>query len=279
MAYKTIIVYLSKPSRAPQIMNVAINLALQNSSHLMGCHVMPEPIIPMYDIRATGLMQPVIQQQQELYKKNAGVLKKEFETAVKGAKLNYSWNCDDNFYYNYSTVISERIRGADIAIVSQYQENDGEGWNNLPARLTINSGRPVLVVPYDGQFEGMFNNVVIAWNNSRESARAVFDALPILINSKNVKILSIHSDSDESPPHPHNNIGLALKRHGVEVIVDSPVANERSMSEILISESQDFGADLLVMGCYGRPRLQEFIFGGVTRDILKSMPLPVLMSH
>ncbi len=240
---------------------------------------MPEPVIPVYDIRASSLMLPIIEQQKELSRKNADIMQQAFKTAIGDSNLEHSWNCDDKFYQNYSTVISERIRGADLALVSQYQETDGEGWKSLPARLTINSGRPVLVIPHGGRHPVKFKAVIIAWNNSREAARAVFDAVPILKNAQSVKILSVHSANDDKVIQGQNNIVLALKRHGVEVMCERVIAKERSFSETLISESGDFDADLLIMGCYGRPRLQEFIFGGVTRDILNSMPVPVLMSH
>lgn len=279
MQYKSIFAYLSKPSRVPQVINIATTIAGKSAAHLIGCHVMVEPSIPVYDVRAADLMQPIIEQQKDLGKKNADTLKKLFETTARNKSISFGWDCDEYYYHDYSNEIIERVRGGDLVIVSQYDENDGQGWKNLPARIAINSGRPVLVVPFKGEYSGSFDNIVIAWNNSRESTRAIYDSLPILAQAQNIKIVAVTETSNQEKGHALRNILLALQRHGLTVEYEPLVADNSRVPDMLYSAIGAYKADLCVMGCYGRSRMREIIFGGVTKEILKSMPIPILLSH
>jgi nucleotide-binding universal stress UspA family protein len=150
-----------------------------------------------------------------------------------------------------------------------------------PEQVTLASGRPILVVPYAGNFPNLGRRVVIGWNASREAARAVNDAMPLLTAAEIVSILTI--DPREGPrAHgelPGADISLrfgAPRRQGrnrATVSADLPVG------EALLSRAGDLGADLLVMGAYGHSRARELLLGGATRSLLRSMTLPVLMSH
>jgi nucleotide-binding universal stress UspA family protein len=123
--------------------------------------------------------------------------------------------------------------------------------------------------------------VLVAWDGGREAARAVNDALPILERATAVKALLINP-SDASNGHrrePGADIALHLARHGVKVTAARTVARDISVADAILAEISDYGADLLVMGAYGHSRAREFMLGGVTRQMLTTMPVPVLMSH
>jgi len=142
----------------------------------------------------------------------------------------------------------------------------------------LHTGRPVLFVPYANAARALANHAVVGWNGSRESARAVFDALPLLQACETVTVICATEESDERRIEGAE-IAAPLARHGVR----ATVYNERTMgqrpADLLLSRAADLGADMIVIGAYGRSRAREFVFGGVTRDIMRSMTVPTLVSH
>ena len=139
------------------------------------------------------------------------------------------------------------------------------------------SGRPVLVVPYAGRHEGLGSRVLVAWNASREAARAVHDALPLLTRARSVVVLAV--DPPDEDHIPGADIAAHLAHHGVHVEARHTVAPDIEVGDELLNLISDLGADLLVMGAYGRSRWREAVFGGATRHILAHMTVPVLMAH
>jgi nucleotide-binding universal stress UspA family protein len=174
-------------------------------------------------------------------------------------------------------------RYADLAIVGQLDPDRVEGnllWPR-PEQVTLASGRPVLVVPYAGRFDTVGKRVLIGWNASREAARAVNDAMPLLAAAELVTVLTI--DPREGPSEhgelPGADISLHLARHGVKAQIERTVSTGLGIGEVLLSRAADLGADLLVTGAYGHSRARELLLGGATRTLLQSMTLPVLISH
>jgi nucleotide-binding universal stress UspA family protein len=123
--------------------------------------------------------------------------------------------------------------------------------------------------------------VLIAWKDSRESARAIADALPLLKEAKRVFAVAVTPEADESENERFTDKELAafLHRHDIEATVRRIAAADIDAGELLLSQAADVGADMIVMGAYSRPRLAELVWGGVTRVMLSSMTAPVLMSH
>ena len=139
----------------------------------------------------------------------------------------------------------------------------------------------MLVIPYAGEFEGIGANVLVAWNASRESTRAVTDALPLLARAKSVAVLVVdpeeaggkHGDS------PGADIALHLARHGVNAKAYPTPSGGVEVGDVILSRASDIGADLIVMGAWGRSRARELVMGGATRSLLERMTVPVLLSH
>ena len=150
-----------------------------------------------------------------------------------------------------------------------------------PEELALGSGRPVLVVPYIGSAVSPGKRVVIAWDASREAARAVADALPLLARASSLWVVTIDGKGSGMIDRSDSAEDLCryLADHGMQAKPDRLQTEEGSEADILLSRIADFGADLLVMGCYGHTRLRELVLGGMTREILQHMTVPVLMSH
>ncbi len=174
-------------------------------------------------------------------------------------------------------------RYSDIAVLGQPQPSDDNAAfaNDLVRSVLMEAGRPVLIVPHFGEFTAIGETVLIAWKESRESARAVADALPFLQRAGKVVVMSISAPGDQSVRETLADAGIAafLERHEITAEVRHEVAEDIDAGNLLLSRAADLAADLIVMGAYSRPRLSEFVLGGVTRVMLQAMTVPVLMSH
>ena len=174
-------------------------------------------------------------------------------------------------------------RYSDLGIIGQppRDEPTAEFSAELANAVVTASGRPVLFVPYIGSQKTLGERVLIAWKDSRESARAVNDALPFLKDAKKVHALAIMQDDNANAQElrAELEVGAFLKRHDVDATVRRLVAPDIEAGELLLSQASDLGSDLIVMGGYSRPRLSQLIWGGVTSVMLTSMTVPVLMSH
>lgn len=170
---------------------------------------------------------------------------------------------------------------ADLLVLGQHDASNPTP--GVPASFVsdvlLGSGKPAIVVPYIGAGSTVGTNVLLAWKPTPEAARAVAAALPLLRQAQTVHLALW----DELPSHrvlaSAANIEKLLRRHGVQVRVLRQGPPSRELGELVLSLCADVQADLLVMGCYSRSRVREQILGGVTRTVLQSMTLPVLMSH
>ena len=185
-------------------------------------------------------------------------------------------------YTEIADAVATNARYADLAILGQHDPDDAaSGPRYLPEEVMLGCGRPVLIVPYIGPAATFGERVIVAWDASREAARAVNDALPLLRRAKQVGVVSVNprpwpfAHGEE----PGADIGLHLARHGVKVEVQRIEGRDIDTANAILSHVADQSADLLVMGGYGHSRLRELVLGGVTRTILTEMTVPVLMSH
>jgi nucleotide-binding universal stress UspA family protein len=133
------------------------------------------------------------------------------------------------------------------------------------------------VIPYIGIASPIGKRVLIAWDGSRESARALHDSLPLIENAETVEIVTLDADSETSDRA--GNARMHLVRHGIDAELLALPAGDLEVEQALLARCSDRAIDLMVMGAYGHSRLREMIMGGATRDVLKQMTIPVLMSH
>jgi nucleotide-binding universal stress UspA family protein len=146
--------------------------------------------------------------------------------------------------------------------------------------VIFGTGKPTLVLPEGPrakQFE--LNTAVVAWDFSRAAARAIADAIPVLENAKEVRIVTVANEKVLDTKHSGEELAKNLSRHGIDVILENVDAAGRSIGEVLETHAASCSADLLVMGAYGHSRLREFILGGATKSLLSKPPIPILFSH
>ncbi len=278
MTYKTILVHLNDKRRAEALLEPAIRLAIQHNAHLIGLHAyasMPaSPVAIPYAAKVLGGVA-------------AGERRESEEIAATFARMTANqpfvaeWRVLKVPHVDLAAVVLDHGRAADLIVAGQTDPDwDLSPLMDFPERLALESGRPVLVVPYVGRYPDVGRNVVIAWKASRESARAVFDALPILTRAETVQILEIKDRRDDGTSlAPDTSIAAALGRHGIKPTVRTSMAADISVGDEILSRIADAGADLLVMGAYGHSRMRELVFGGATRHIARHMTAPTLLSH
>lgn len=281
MAYQTILINLQDPGSAAKVMRAGIAIARDMGAHLIGLHVLPK-VQYFYATAAVQVASEVFDAEQKYFDEQAEKIREIFERESPG-DIVAEWRCVDA---DAPSATGEAVRAAmcaDLVITAQIDPEKGmQADIAAPERLVMESGRPVLIVPYAGEFKTIGKNVLVAWNARREAARAVFDALPLLKAADTVKLLWINpgrADGGEGTGTPGSEMAAALARHGLKVEASHSVSREIGAGDELLSRAADQGADLLIMGAYGHSRVREYVFGGATRHILQHMTLPVLMSH
>ncbi|MCF8505862.1 MAG: universal stress protein [Caulobacter sp.] len=151
------------------------------------------------------------------------------------------------------------------------------GWRTITAaEIGLASGGPVLLLPDQTSGAPVGERVLIAWKGTRESARALRDAWPMIEAARAVRVLVV---APEGEGGPEGMLQRLLERHGCKADLVIDRSEDDSAGDILRRQVADFGADLLVMGLYGKPRLQELVLGGVSRDMLRAPPAALLLSH
>lgn len=175
-------------------------------------------------------------------------------------------------------VFAIAARNYDLSILAQAQHKD-----DLAEAMTIeatlfSSGRPVLLVPYIQKTGLALNRVTVCWDGSRSAARAVGDAMPLLKKSAKVEVVTVHT-KERRNELPGAQIAEHLARNGLNVELKPLVAPDTDTASVILSHAADNAVDLVVMGGYGHSRFREFVLGGMTRSMLGSMTVPVLMAH
>lgn len=181
-----------------------------------------------------------------------------------------------------ATDAAVHARHADLSImVRPGGSKPFEYRNALFEGVLFGSGRPVMIVPPNWKGEHIGKRVVVAWNGKRESARALADAMPLLEGAEAIYVVTIDAKPSYSGvgPAPGEDITAHLARRGLKVELRNLDGLGQGEMETLIGEARAVDADLIVMGGYGRTRLSEMVFGGMTRTMAEKGPLPILLSH
>ena len=280
MSYKDLLVVLGSDAASRGRMALAAALSERFAAHLVGLYPFPVPDIP----RTLGyynpaLFDPIFRELREKAQEVCDREREAFEHAASLRGLSAEWRVTEGLEADPAV----HARYVDLTILGQLDPDGGdtELIRPRPELVALASGRPILAVPYAGQFETVGQRVLIGWNATREATRAVNDAMPLLAGADVVTVLTI--DAREGPDAhgelPGADISLHLARHGVKATIERTVSAGVPAGEVLLSRAADLGADLLVIGAYGHSRMRELLLGGATRSILQSMTVPVLMSH
>jgi nucleotide-binding universal stress UspA family protein len=273
---KDIVVNLGLGDKDPAT-EFAVSLAERLEAHVLGVALAYEPIIPgtvMGSIPAE-----FIEAQRAESEKRARAAQARFEALAKRSSLSAETRIMSASISGAAEQLGRLARRFDLAIVGQPNRDEGTAEDIIDEGVLFESGRPVIFVPYIFKGAAKLDRAMICWDGSRNAARAVADSLPLLQKAKQVEVVTIATGRPKSDEMPGADLGQHLARHGLKVEVKRIAATDIDVPSTILSYAADSAADFIVMGGYGHSRLREFVLGGVTRGLLESMTVPVLMSH
>ena len=284
MPLKTILVLLNDSGRTEQLLDAASPLARQFDAHLVGLYILPAAKV--YSDVGMVAAPMVFEGYRDLFKSTLAEVRKKFEARAKQDGLKAEWRTIDSNFPEIAESAIAHSRSAELIITSQIDYGrDGSIERDLVVRLILESGRPVLIIPRKGHFaphgEGFAEKAIVGINGTKESSRAMFDALPLLRMVKETRLVWVdpYKESGMAGSVPGAEEAAVLSRHGIKAVAEPMMTDGRNAGEALLMRANDLGADLLVMGAYAHSRMRELVFGGATRHVLEHMAIPVLMSH
>ncbi len=277
MNYKTLLVHLDASKRVAERLAIAKRFADTFEAHLTGLFALSAPRIPSYALAEAG---PVVIEAEARYRAEAA---RVAESAFKAATAQLAHGAEfRGTNRDALAAVQLSARYADLLIAGQPEPEGSAGVaSDFAEELVLSAGRPVLFIPYTGSFPEVGRRVLVAWNAGREAARAVTDALPLLRRASIVQVVAFdpRKGGADHGDVPGADIALVLARHGVKVSVAQQQSEDVDVGNQILSRAADMQSDLIVMGAYGHSRLRELVLGGVTRTLLDTMTVPVLMSH
>jgi nucleotide-binding universal stress UspA family protein len=273
-----IVVFIDGRTESAGILEFAGILAQEQGARLISVFMQPEPTVTPAETFARGKgMHSVIEVHRAQLERIEADYRALFEDIVRRHGIRSEWK---SLPY-LSSEVGVHAYYADLVVIAR-PESAGQtaGPPGLAESLVLSSGRPIIVLPPRGTVSRI-RRILVAWNATRESIRAVADALPLLVKAEAVEVLVV--DHQRHPAghsqEPGADIARHLARHGVHVEVRRLSSGGKNVGHLLLSQAAAFGADLVVMGAYGHSHLREWMFGGVTRTVLYEAGLPVLMSR
>ncbi len=277
MTIKNILVHIDHSAACEHRVKAAIKLARDYDARLSALFVVPDYFVPSY-VEAQ-ISADVIAQISEQAVARAKETQSKVKAQVKDAGLELDCYIEEG---NIIGIIGDYARYTDLLILGQSQSDDPDNISEgLADHLVLEGGAPCIVIPYIGTRQTLGKRILLAWNESRESSRALRDALPLLQAADSVSILLIKptSHNEKHTATQERVITKYLAGHDIDVKINLCVDNHLDPGDTMLAQAADNDIDLIVMGAYGPSRLREIVLGGATRHLLKEMTVPVFISH
>ena len=281
MDYRTLVVQAEAGDDGKSRIELALALALQFKAMLVGVAARDlVPLIPMMAIPGNppGGDTLLATEEQEI---RAGLDAAEqlFRTLAEGTGARIGWR---SRIAVPASVLAHAARTADLVVVGRRPERVGASWSRHadPGDVLMRAGRPILVVP-PGLSSLNADHVVIAWKDSLEARRAVTDAMPFLTRAVSVLVLQVCDDASdqELAAETVRDVAAYLTGHGVAATGEARLLREATVTAELLLAAEQQRAELVVAGGYAHSRLQEWVFGGLTRTLLGHFPKCCLLSR
>ena len=275
MAFKSIMVYVDSDGQSETRIGVAADLAKRFDAVLIG--------IAGWPLRKSGSLAHSDTEypstEQNLQAKIAEELERLGETfrrCAGSAPRSIEWRSSPHFP---NEVVAAQARAADLVLIGRDPLRDDNFHTFDPGAIILACGRPVLVLP-SGISRLNASRVLIAWKDTREARRAVCDALPLLGQADDVTIAAVGPQETKLGMREQlDDVANYLQRHGVKIGAKVVTSTRDADAHVLLRLSDEHKADLIVAGAYGRSRLSEWIFGGVTRTLLTASKVPMLFAN
>jgi nucleotide-binding universal stress UspA family protein len=247
--------------------------------HLVGAftNLLPELSMAMpFDGGAAAVVQVVTELEQQA-RKDGDALARRLADRLGGRGAPTELLRFDETLGSMSITVAERARYADLFVATRpYGAGEPPIWLDLVESVLFGSGRGLLVVPPGYRQSGSVRTVLLAWNGSREAARALGEGLGFIQDADRTVVLMIDPKADG---RMGQDIERHLVRHGVTAEIVPVESQGRRVADVVLDEARRISADLVVMGGYGHTRLREQVFGGATLDMLTIADRPILLAH
>jgi nucleotide-binding universal stress UspA family protein len=274
---KDIVVNLSVGEHPNAAGDYAISVAAAFDAHLAGIAFRYDPIVPLSD--AGYIPADAIAAQERDNVAAAKAATDHFVATSKRADVNAEALTLGASMAGVGEQFGQIARRFDLGIVGQ-AEPETSGIEEIIAEAALfESGRPVIIVPYIQKAPLKLDRVMLCWDGSRAAARAIADAIPLLERAGDVELMIVSDERGKKDEIEGADMGEHLARHGLKVEIKRTGLGGIDVADVILSRAADASVDFIVMGGYGHSRLREFVLGGVTRTIFRSMTVPVLMAH
>ena len=276
-AVRDLVVQLTGSSEDEPRLAMATAIAQAHNAHLIGVHlhILPD-ILDITDPVQSATIRSIL----ETSDREADKAFERLKATMSGLKVSHELLRLHGLAANAGADLAAVARAADLFIGTR-PYGDPEGRHRIEEQVLFGSGRGCLLLPPGGMPHQSFRTIAVAWDKSREAARALADAMPFLERADTVHLLYIASLLDEEAKEDDkelSRLAAHLARHGIRAEI-AKIALLNSTGERIEESAHQLGADLIVMGAYGHTRLVELVFGGATRYVLRHSTLPVLMAH
>ncbi|MDB5657243.1 MAG: Universal stress protein UspA [Tardiphaga sp.] len=280
MALKSLVVFVDPTPQGEARVRYAIKLAVQHEAHLIGVFIAPaswgrNPADAF--VRGPVAIREMVERHNVEELATAAAALKSFETLAARERLSHEFRLIKES--DASELVRLHSLHTDLIVSSHPAPDDKPSMASVDAMLMA-TGVPFLVVPDGWQCNEVATNVLFAWNASREARRAITDSLPLLRSAKSVAVVVIDSQKNASHgEQPGADVAHYLSRHGVKARVEERKSNGVPVADVIRAFAVEDGSDLIVLGAYSHARSREFIFGGVTRSLLKKVTIPMFLAH
>lgn len=276
--YCRIAVHLDRGFDCPRRVEFSLQLARANDAHLTG--VFASYVSPGYFYDEAGLWVRAMDMARQINEKGRTAVELAFSQAARERAVAASWRQGEG---EPAECVVRHARCSDVLIISQQNPEDVHAavGNDFVEQVLMSAGRPVIVLPSAGKFNGAGARVLYCWNRGREAARAIADAAPLLRNANALAILTTDGEGESGNTEvPFEDLAAYCACHGFPQLEHvSRSTRDIDVGNAILSAAADFDADLIVMGAYGHSRMRQWVMGGATRSLLAAMTVPVLFSH
>jgi nucleotide-binding universal stress UspA family protein len=269
---RNLLVHLDSSSQTANRLELAVNLARRMDARLVGVFAQNAPV----HAGVVAAWPPAD------YAADAAASEAAFKAAVAGLKVSQWMDLNRGAESEILTQAVDLARHFDLVICGQPLPEKSPSPTDLIERIVVDSGRPVLAVPYAGHFADAGKRPLFAWSNSREASRAMSDGIRILQDGAEAAIVSISKPNASDLAYNKTSLDLAvdhLTAHGVSAKPDQAVAVDIGLMDALLNHVADHSSDLLVLGAFGGQGYPRFSRGSGSKFMLKHMTVPVLFSH
>ena len=274
---KTILACLTTEEHTPDILAAALPLARRKNSHLIGLHTLEA--LAIYPGIWMHVPEDIYIDFSESQEATSDAIREAFENRVRTEDFVWEWRGVKAQSMTAADRMVDAARTSDLVIMAQADETaDRADQYHAQEHVIRQSGRPVLHVPRGFRGENVGSSVVIGWSLSREAARAVHDALPLMEPGSKAWIVTV-AQGETRAYDGATELARALDRHGIEAEVVQRTAEKPHIAKVLQAEALERGADLIVTGAFGHSRLYDFVVGAVTLELMRDATVPVLFSR